>query len=142
MESETDAEKLKVAFNIAQFAFISQSDQFDLIEKNFEDEIKGLRKQIKVRLKNYLFELHHLIIFFIKDGTGINKLGGTNRDDMKSRELTVENAQLEDKISSMRADINELESKLYNEQTEKDKVIKLYLTFFSANVNILARTKT
>jgi hypothetical protein len=61
---------------------------------------------------------------------------------MKSRELAVENAQLEDKISSMRADINELESKLYNEQTEKDKVIKLYMTFFSTNVNILARTKT
>jgi hypothetical protein len=92
--------------------------------------------------KNYLFELHHLVILFIKDGTGLNKTGGTNRDDMKSRELAVENAQLEDKISSMRADINELESKLYNEQTEKDKVIKLYMTFFSTNVNILARTKT
>ena len=42
---------------------------------------------------------------------------------MKSRELAVENAQLDEKISSLRADINELESKLYNEQTEKDKVI-------------------
>ena len=55
MENETDVEKLKNAFNIAQFAFISQSDQFDLIEKNFEEEIKGLRKQIKVCLKTYLF---------------------------------------------------------------------------------------
>ncbi len=60
MESETDAEKLKVAFNIAQFAFISQSDQFDLIEKNFDDEIKGLRKQIKVCLKKTIY-LNYII---------------------------------------------------------------------------------
>lgn len=48
VDSETDAEKLKVALKIGQFAIKSQLDQFDLIEKDYKDEINSFRKKIAV----------------------------------------------------------------------------------------------
>lgn len=47
IENETDLEKVKKAFTLAQFALGAQADQFDDVEKNLVEEIQGLRKQLK-----------------------------------------------------------------------------------------------
>jgi chaperonin cofactor prefoldin len=105
--------KLKKAFGVCQFVVSTQAEELELLEDAYEKKIKTLTKQL-VKTDNSSF-FCVLITFFLQESTK----GSSNRGE---RNMEFQITELEKKNEELQTDVKELESKIFDEQRDKDKV--------------------